>query len=62
MARNVSLAVFVEIVELDTGHWCSHCNLSTGVRACYTVTVLGETSLLAEFRCRECGNRVAGSA
>jgi len=57
MARNVTLAVSVELVSIDTGHWCTHCNLSTGVRAYCMVTVLGETSLLAEIRCRECGGR-----
>jgi len=57
MARNVTLEVSVEIVAIDTGHWCTQCNLSTGVRACYTVTALGKTSLLADVRCHECGGR-----
>jgi len=58
MARNVTLAVNVEIVDVaDTGYWCTHCNLSTVVRTCCMVMILGESSLLADIRCHECGGR-----
>lgn len=57
VSRFVTVAVVVELLDHDHGHWCPTCMLSTGVRAWVAVRSSDRMHLQVRLHCTECGNR-----
>lgn len=54
MAAPGRVAVLVELVAYDTGHWCTRCNLPSGARA-YVVLSHGiHAHMQVRLWCDEC--------
>lgn len=55
--RARTVAVRLEYVDHDTGHWCNTCALSTGLRMWVAVIAQAGMHLQQRLYCTDCASR-----
>lgn len=53
--RYTTVAVWVEVVDHDHGHWCRTCLHATGIRVWVTVSQGDRMHMQTRLYCYECG-------